>query len=161
MARSRVLMPACGVPHGRFRPSQNAASVILLREDSALPLSYGGAPSAALAVWGCLLSTHSRAVATIDGWWQLRVAPGGIAATTFACPKTAARALALMYPCVVARNTGKGSRTGAVTRRVQALNPATGRYVKIDTMTGRIVDNKKTAGPYKGVREIKRKRSKG
>ena len=38
--------------------------------------------------------------------------------------------------------------------RVQALNPVTKRYVKIDTSTGRIVDHKKTAGPYKGVREV-------
>jgi hypothetical protein len=66
----------------------------------------------------------------------------------------------VMYPSAVATNTGKGSRTGAVKHRVQALNPATGRYVKIDTATGRIVDNKKTAGPYKGVQEIKPKRSK-
>lgn len=37
--------------------------------------------------------------------------------------------------------------------RVQALNPLTKRYVKIDTDTGRIIAHKKTAGPYKGVRE--------
>jgi hypothetical protein len=54
----------------------------------------------------------------------------------------------------MAKNTGAGSRQGAVRERVQALNPVTKRYVKIDTSTGRIVDHKKTAGPYKGVREV-------
>jgi hypothetical protein len=54
----------------------------------------------------------------------------------------------------VAKNTGPGSRIGAVRERVQALNPVTKRYVKIDTNTGRIVEQKKTAGPYKGVREV-------
>ena len=54
----------------------------------------------------------------------------------------------------MAKNTGNGSRKGAVKDRVQALNPVTRRYVKIDTETGRIVDHKKSAGPYKGVREV-------
>jgi hypothetical protein len=53
----------------------------------------------------------------------------------------------------VGKNTGKGSRNGAVKERVQALNPVTKRYVKIDTETGRIIAHKKSAGPYKGVRE--------
>jgi hypothetical protein len=56
---------------------------------------------------------------------------------------------------LLAKNTGDGSRKGAVRERVQALNPVTKRYVKIDTTTGRIVDHKKTAGPYKGIREAK------
>lgn len=51
------------------------------------------------------------------------------------------------------KNTGTGSRKGAVRDRVQALNPVTKRYVKIDTDTGRIIAHKKSAGPYKGVRE--------
>lgn len=54
----------------------------------------------------------------------------------------------------MAKNTGSGSRKGSVKERVQALNPVTKRYVKIDTSTGRIVDHKRTAGPYKGVREV-------
>lgn len=54
----------------------------------------------------------------------------------------------------MATNTGGGHRQGAVKSRVQALNPVTRRYVKIDTDTGRIIDHKKTAGPYKGVREV-------
>lgn len=52
----------------------------------------------------------------------------------------------------MATNTNKGSRQGAVKNRVQVKNPLTGRYVKLDTRTGRIVDHKKTEGPYKGVR---------
>ena len=56
---------------------------------------------------------------------------------------------------VVAKNTGDGSRKGAVKERVQAMNPVTNRYVKIDTQTGRILDHKKSAGPYKGIREVK------
>ena len=50
------------------------------------------------------------------------------------------------------KNTGSGSRTGAVKQRVQIKNPVTGRYVKIDTRTGRIIAHKKSPGPYKGVR---------
>jgi hypothetical protein len=50
-------------------------------------------------------------------------------------------------------NTGKGKRAGAVKNRVQVKNPVTNRYVKIDTKTGRIVDHKKTKGPFKGVRK--------
>jgi hypothetical protein len=55
----------------------------------------------------------------------------------------------------VAKNTGHNSRKGAVRERVQALNPVTKRYIKIDTNTGRIIDQKKSAGPYKGIREVK------
>ena len=55
---------------------------------------------------------------------------------------------------VVGKNTGSGSRKGSVKGRAQALNPVTRRYVKIDTDTGRIIDHKKTAGPYKGIREV-------
>lgn len=53
----------------------------------------------------------------------------------------------------MAKNTGSGSRKGAVKDRVQALNPVTKRYVKIDTETGRIIAHKKSSGPFKGVRE--------
>lgn len=53
--------------------------------------------------------------------------------------------------------TGKipstGSRSGPVKNRIQIKNPVTGRYVKIDTRTGRIIDHKKSKGPYKGIRE--------
>lgn len=40
--------------------------------------------------------------------------------------------------------------------RAQMLNPLTGRYVKIDTDTGRIIDTKKSPGPYKGIRDLTR-----
>jgi hypothetical protein len=47
----------------------------------------------------------------------------------------------------------KENRVGAVKSRVQVKNPVTNRWVKIDTNTGRIIDHKKTPGPYKGVRK--------
>ena len=56
----------------------------------------------------------------------------------------------------MARNTGQGKRRGAVKNRVQVMNPVTRKFVKIDTTTGRIVDTKKTRGPYKGVRDVTR-----
>jgi hypothetical protein len=34
---------------------------------------------------------------------------------------------------------------------VQVKNPRTGHYVKIDRAEGRIIDHKKSEGPYKGV----------
>ena len=34
---------------------------------------------------------------------------------------------------------------------VQVKNPRTDRYVKIDRTAGKIVDHKKTAGPYKNI----------
>ena len=53
----------------------------------------------------------------------------------------------------MATNTDDGHRVGAVRDRVQVLNPITKRWVKLDTRTGRIIDHKKTPGPYKGVRK--------
>ena len=50
------------------------------------------------------------------------------------------------------KNTGKETRSGAVKNRVQIKNPVTGRYVKMDTRTGRIIDHKKSEGPYKGIK---------
>jgi len=40
---------------------------------------------------------------------------------------------------------------------VQTKNPRTGRYVKIDRSKGRILDTKKSSGPYKGVPVIRKK----
>lgn len=77
---------------------------------------------------------------------------------TFDLNKLLASLTLLGYAGHVAKNTGTGSRKGAVKERVQALNPVTKRYVKIDTSTGRIVDHKKSAGPYKGVREVTTKK---
>lgn len=57
----------------------------------------------------------------------------------------------------MAKNTGEGYRKGPVKNRVQALNPITQRYVKIDTNTGRIIAQKKSEDPYKGVRVVSAK----
>ena len=42
---------------------------------------------------------------------------------------------------------------------VQTKNPKTDRYVKIDRSAGKIIDHKKSHGPYKDI-PIARKRSK-
>jgi hypothetical protein len=42
---------------------------------------------------------------------------------------------------------------------VQVKNPKSDRYVKIDRDAGRIIDHKKSEGPYKGI-PIARKRKK-
>jgi len=42
---------------------------------------------------------------------------------------------------------------------VQTKNPKTGHYVKIDRSAGKILDTKKSPGPYKGV-PVARKRKK-
>jgi hypothetical protein len=46
---------------------------------------------------------------------------------------------------------GDGHRNGAVNDRVQVQNPKTGLYVKINTETGRFMDNKIGGKPFKGV----------
>jgi len=56
------------------------------------------------------------------------------------------------------KNTGHSGRTGAVRERAQVRNPVTNRYVKIDTNTGRIINQKKTPGPYKGITDITKKK---
>jgi hypothetical protein len=45
----------------------------------------------------------------------------------------------------------KSTRSASSSTRVQVKNPVTNRWVKIDTTNGRIVDTKKSPGPYKGV----------
>ena len=40
----------------------------------------------------------------------------------------------------------------------QTKNPRTGKYVKIDRDKGRIMTTKKSAGPYKGVPVIRKKK---
>lgn len=54
----------------------------------------------------------------------------------------------------MSKNTGEGHRVGMMRDRAQLQNPVTGRYVKIDTSTGRILANKKTPGKFAGIREI-------
>ena len=52
----------------------------------------------------------------------------------------------------MAKRTSSGL-SGAVKDRVQVKNPLSGKWVKLDTKTGRIVDHKATKGPYKNVRK--------
>jgi hypothetical protein len=54
----------------------------------------------------------------------------------------------------MAKNTGKGSRTGSVKERTQVLNPVTGDFVKRDDGEdgkGRFMDVKQDGGKFKGV----------
>ncbi len=57
----------------------------------------------------------------------------------------------------MARNkpTGDNQRKGAVRDRSQAFNPKTNRFVKRDTETGKFIDQKSDANPFKGVRKEK------
>lgn len=59
----------------------------------------------------------------------------------------------------MAKNTGEGARKGSVTKRVQIQNPITGTFIKLDTDTGRVVEQKKSPGPFKGVRILKTKKA--
>lgn len=52
----------------------------------------------------------------------------------------------------MAKNTGKGSRKGAVKSRTQTYNPKTGTWIKRDSSTGRFIDGKTSSStPFKGV----------
>jgi len=56
----------------------------------------------------------------------------------------------------MAKNPPKGpGRRGAVRQRTQVKNPLTGRYVKRDSATGRFMDMKSNAKPFKGVTKEK------
>ena len=46
---------------------------------------------------------------------------------------------------------------GPQRNRAQYLNHRTNKWVKVDTRTGKIISQKKTYGPYKNVRKLKRK----
>ena len=50
----------------------------------------------------------------------------------------------------MAKNTGKGHRTGVVSKRTQVYNEKTKKYVKRDSETGRFLSCKDT--PYKNIR---------
>lgn len=52
----------------------------------------------------------------------------------------------------MAKNTGSGRRTGAVSGRSQFKAPS-GNYVKRDAKTGKILDVKKDKSPFKGIRK--------
>ena len=54
----------------------------------------------------------------------------------------------------MAKNTGKGSRSGAVSERTQVQNPFTGDWVKRDESAdgkGRFMDVKEDGTKFKGV----------
>lgn len=53
----------------------------------------------------------------------------------------------------MAKRDETGKLQGQVSKRIQALNPVTKRWVKIDTETGRIIAHKKSPEPYKSVRK--------
>jgi len=53
----------------------------------------------------------------------------------------------------MAKRGKSGKLKGAISNRVQAKNPITKKWVKIDTQTGRIINHKKTPGPYKNIKE--------
>jgi hypothetical protein len=42
---------------------------------------------------------------------------------------------------------------------VQTKNPRTGKYIKIDRSKGKILSNKKSDGPYKGIPDIRKRSS--
>lgn len=54
----------------------------------------------------------------------------------------------------MAKNTGRATRVGAVTKRTQ-LRTSSGTWVKRDTTTGRFTEAKKSGGSFKGVRKEK------
>jgi hypothetical protein len=54
---------------------------------------------------------------------------------------------------LMAVNTGKGSRVGAVSGRSQVYNPSTGHYIKRDAGSGRFLEVKSDGKPFKGVRK--------
>lgn len=56
----------------------------------------------------------------------------------------------------MAKNTGRGSRVGAVRQRSQAFNPLTRTWTKRST-SGRFMDGKSDGAPFKGVRKEKRR----
>lgn len=51
--------------------------------------------------------------------------------------------------------TGDGQRKGAVRDRSQVFNPKTENWTKRDTETGKFMDQKADAKPFKGVRKEK------
>lgn len=53
----------------------------------------------------------------------------------------------------MAKNTGAGSRRGAVTSRSQVKT--SGGWVKRDAGSGRFMDRKADSAPFKGVRKEK------
>jgi hypothetical protein len=54
----------------------------------------------------------------------------------------------------VAKNTGRGSRVGAVRQRSQTLNPRTNTWTKRGS-NGQFMDGKSGGTPFKGIRKEK------
>ncbi len=52
----------------------------------------------------------------------------------------------------MAKNTGNNYRRGSVTDRSQTQTPS-GAWIKRDTTTGRFMNQKSDAEPFKGVRK--------
>ncbi|MBB2903096.1 hypothetical protein FHR75_003938 [Kineococcus radiotolerans] len=55
----------------------------------------------------------------------------------------------------MAKNTGRGSRAGAVSGRTQVKNAKTGMWTKRDSTTGRFLQAKTSGGTFKGVSKEK------
>jgi len=55
----------------------------------------------------------------------------------------------------MAKNTGQNHRHGAIKDRSQTYNPKNGTYVKRNGDTGRFMDMKQDARPFKGVTKEK------
>jgi len=51
----------------------------------------------------------------------------------------------------MAKNTGKGSRRGAVKNRSQVYNPVTEQWTKRNRKTGQFMGGKQNGQPFKGV----------
>ncbi|MCF3650542.1 hypothetical protein [Synoicihabitans lomoniglobus] len=49
--------------------------------------------------------------------------------------------------------TGDNARVGAVRKRSQTLNPTNDRWTKRDAESGKFMDQKADAKPFKGVRK--------
>lgn len=53
----------------------------------------------------------------------------------------------------MAKRDRSGKLKGFISKRIQFWNPVTKRWVKLDTETGRILDQKKSPGPWKNIRQ--------
>jgi len=53
----------------------------------------------------------------------------------------------------MAKNTGRGTRAGAVTGRTQMKSGANGLWIERDTTSGKFVHVKKSGGAFRGVRK--------
>jgi len=54
----------------------------------------------------------------------------------------------------MARNGSKGKgRLGQIGKRVQVLNPLINKYIEINTLTHKFINQKYDSSPFKGVRK--------